>query len=287
MIWNKVNAGDAVEHIKNLQDDSIDCVLIDPPYNIGVDFGNNKTKESISEYVSWCKEWLYESERVLHPRGTMFVYGFSEILAHISVNMNLDHRWLVWHYTNKTVPSLNFWQRSHESILCGWKRKDSRIFNRDAVREPYTENFVKGYKGKNRSRPNSKGRFDSGASTSYNVNDLGALPRDVIKVSSLAGGAGMKERIGWCNDCNTSFFGKEYKEHKDHDHFKHPTQKPMDLTRKLFSSCMPQNEKGKILIPFAGTGSECAVAKEMGHDFLAFDLNDEYAIMANDFIEKF
>ena len=80
----------------------------------------------------------------------MFIYGFSEILAHISVELDLEHRWLVWHYTNKTVPSLNFWQRSHESILCAWKDKKSLVFNRDAVREPYTDNFIKGYKGKNR-----------------------------------------------------------------------------------------------------------------------------------------
>ena len=287
MDWNKINTGNAIDGIRKLESDSIDCILIDPPYNIGIDFGNNKTKKETREYVDWCAEWIHESERVLHPQGTMFVYGFSEILAYLSIEMDIDHRWLIWHYTNKTVPSLNFWQRSHESILCGWKSKESRIFNRDSVREPYTEGFVKGYKGKDRKRPNTKGRFDSGKETSYTVNELGALPRDVIKISTLAGGAGAKERIGWCKDCNTSFFGLEYKKHKEHNHFKHPTQKPLDLTRKLFASCMPEDRSGKILIPFAGTGSECAVAKEMGHQFIAFDLNKEYAIMANDFVGKY
>mgnify|MGYP003352247350 CR=1 FL=1 len=35
--------------------------------------------------------------------------------------------WNVWHYTNKNVASLNFWQRSHESILVLWK--NNKIFN--------------------------------------------------------------------------------------------------------------------------------------------------------------
>ena len=113
MKFNIVNAGDAVASMSSMDSESMDCILIDPPYNIGVDFGNNKTKKEMSEYIDWCETWIHECERILKPSGTMFIYGFSEVLAHISIKMNIDYRWLVWHYTNKTVPSLNFWQRSH------------------------------------------------------------------------------------------------------------------------------------------------------------------------------
>jgi site-specific DNA-methyltransferase (adenine-specific) len=107
---NKVHYMDVLDGLRQLPDESADCVLIDPPYNIGKDFGNNKTKTNINNYLSWASEWIEESTRILRPSGTMFIYGFSEILAHISVELDLEHRWLVWHYTNKTVPSLNFWQ---------------------------------------------------------------------------------------------------------------------------------------------------------------------------------
>ena len=185
--WNQVHCCDVVEGLSSLEDESVDMVIIDPPYNIGYDFGNNKCRKDIKQYVEWAQLWLRESERILKPTGTMFVYGFSEILAHLSVNINLDHRWLIWHYTNKTVPSSKFWQRTHESIICAWKDKDQRIFNRDDVREPYTENFIKGYKGKKRTRPTSSGRFGQTRETVYTVNDKVALPRDVIKVPTLAG----------------------------------------------------------------------------------------------------
>ena len=279
--WNSINCADAVEALQSIPSNSVDCVLIDPPYNIGVKFGNFSYKKKIEEYVEWCEKWLSESERILKDNGTMYVYGFSEILAHVSTKVQLPHRWLIWHYTNKSVPSSKFWQRSHESIIVAWKPE--RIFNLDEVREPYTKTFLKNAAGKKRNA--TPGRYGKGKETTYTAHEKGALPRDVIKISALAGGAGKKERIGWCYDCETSFFGKNYVEHKEHKHFKHPTQKPLELTKKLLIAACP-SEGAKVVIPFSGSGSECYAADSLGMKYLGFDLNQEYVIMSNDFIEK-
>ena len=276
---NKVLLMDVVDGLKQYEDNSVDCIILDPPYNIGKDFGNNKTRNEIQEYVAWAKTWLTEAKRVLKDSGTMFVYGFPEILAHISVNLDMDHRWLVWHYTNKTVPSLHFWQRSHESILCAWKDKTQRVFNRDDVREEYTEGFVKGYKGKNRKRTATSGRFGKSADTVYEVNDKGALPRDVIKVSSLAGGAGSRERFIYSPSNKTLYTRKHAKALEISDGISHPTQKPVAITEKLLRSCMVDDMK--VLIPFAGTGSECFVCDQLGIQWEAYDINDDYVDMAN------
>ena len=130
----------------------------------------------------------------------MLVYGFSEHLALIlaRVPLNIKRRWIVWHYTNKNAAHLNFWQRSHESILVLWK--NNKVFNRDLVREPCTETFLKNAAGKK--RVGTPSRFGSGKETIYNAHKDGALPRDVIKISALAGGAGSKERILFCNTCD-------------------------------------------------------------------------------------
>ena len=121
-----------------LDSGSAQIVIADPPYNIGKDFGNKSDKQPMDDYLKWCDEWIKECLRVLRPDGTMFIYGFSEILALILARIpeEVNRRWVVWHYTNKTTPTLNFWQRSHESILVLWK--DSKVFHRDDVREPYT-----------------------------------------------------------------------------------------------------------------------------------------------------
>jgi site-specific DNA-methyltransferase (adenine-specific) len=250
---NTIVNGDCVEVMKTMADESAQCVLADPPYNIGKDFGNNSDRQSMDDYLTWCDTWIAECLRVLKPNGTMYIYGYSEILALIlsRIPMSVNRRWLVWHYTNKNSPTLKFWQRSHESILVLWKR--DKVFDRDAVREPYTQTFLDNAAGKVR-KP-TKGRFSSGdKETTYNHHPGGALPRDVLKVPALAGGAGKKERVD------------------------HPTQKPLELCTRLLKAC--RQEDGFVLIPFAGSGSECVAAKSLGIPFQGIELNPKYVALA-------
>ena len=128
---------DVLEGLREINSNSVDIIIADPPYNIGKDFGNDSDKQEMNEYINWCDVWIKECERILKSSGTLYIYGFSEILAFLRTKVTINVRWLIWHYTNKNVPSLNFWQRSHESIICTWK--DKPIFNKDLVREPYTE----------------------------------------------------------------------------------------------------------------------------------------------------
>jgi len=226
--------------------------------------------------VEWSKSWINEAIRIMKPTGIMFIYGFSEILAYLSVEIPINKRWLIWHYTNKNVASLNFWQRSHEAIICAWK--DKPIFNRDEVREPYTEGFLNGAAGK--VRKGTLGRFGKeGKETIYNAHKGGALPRDVIKVPALAGGAGMIERWFLCKTCDNVFEPQKLKEHLKHKIIKHPTQKPCDLTQKLIKSAMPKKD-GVVLVPFVGSGSECVAAKKLGLSYIGFELNPDYIKIA-------
>ncbi len=273
---NKIILGDALAELKKLPDESCDVVIIDPPYNIGKDFGNNQDKRELNEYVSWCKEWINECIRAMKPNGTMFIYGFSEILAYLSVEIPINKRWLIWHYTNKNVALLNFWQRSHEAIICAWK--DKPVFNRDEVREPYTEGFLNGAAGK--VRRGTIGRYSKdGKETIYQAHEGGALPRDVIKIPALAGGAGMIERWFLCKTCDDVFEPRELKKHERHEIIKHPTQKPFELSKKLIKSAMPKKD-GVVLVPFVGTGSECVAAKELGQSYIGFEINPDYVRIA-------
>lgn len=278
---NKIILGDAIAELKKLPNESCDIIIADPPYNIGKDFGNNFDKRELHEYVAWCMEWINECIRVMKPTATMFVYGFSEIVAYLSVEIPLSKRWLIWHYTNKNVASLHFWQRSHEAIICAWKGKP--IFNRDAVREPYTQGFLLGAAGK--VRRGTIGRFSSGAKeTVYNAHEGGALPRDVLKVPALAGGAGMIERWFLCKTCNDVFEPRQLKKHTGHVILKHPTQKPLELSHKLISSALPKKD-GIVLVPFAGSGSECVAAKALGQSYVGFEINPEYVRIAEKFLK--
>lgn len=260
-----------------------DVVIADPPYNIGKDFGVSQDSMPLDDYIEWSHEWLEECFNLLSDNGVIYVYGFPEILARISVKYDVDkQRWLQWHYTNKAVPSSTFWQRSHESILCLWhaRLRTPPALEIEQIREPYTESYKKNI-GRVRAGTDSRFGGTRGKETVYQDHG-GALPRDVIKIPALAGGAGASERWFMCRDCDNQVFPpNEIRNHRSHDTRKHPTQKPMELTRKLIMSKINGNE-GRTLIPFAGSGSECIVAAEMGVEWLGIEINPEYV----DFAEK-
>ena len=265
------------------KEQKFDIIIADPPYNIGKDFGNNSDQMEINCYIKWVKKWLALCFNLLADNGLVYVYGFPEILARISAQYLLEkQRLLAWHYTNKVVPSSSFWQRSYESILCLWREKRPSL-EIDQIREPYSENYLQ-YSGKIRKETN--GRFSDGSKKSvYKVHSNGALPRDVIKIPALAGGAGNSERWFMCRSCNNKVYSpKQLNKHKKHDILKHPTQKPMELTKKLIQSRINGN-KGRVLIPFAGSGSECMVAKSLNIEFLGIELNPEYVEYANKWLE--
>lgn len=278
---NKFHLIDVIDGLKTLEDNSTDIIIADVPYNIGIDFGICKDNLELNDYLSWCDLWINECIRILKPSGTMYIYGFSEILAYLSVRIELPKRWLIWHYTNKVTPTYNGWQRTHESILYIWKEKP--IFNRDSVRVPYSESFLKNSAGK--SRPVSKtARFGSSAETVYTAHENGALPRDVFTdISTLAGGAGKERYFLYDGGVYPS---KDIKKFDIKKCIKHPTQKPSKLTEKIIIAAKPENECF-VVIPFAGSGSEGVVCKRLGVNFIGFDINEDYIKLANGALEKY
>ena len=131
------------------------------------------------------------------------------------------------------------------------------MFNRDDVREPYTDSFLKNAAGKVRKA--TKGRFSNGETeTIYNAHEGGALPRDVIKSPALAGGAGKKERVD------------------------HPTQKPLNLCDTLLKAALNKNSETLVVVPFVGSGSECVSAKKNKINFIGFEINNDYIKIANE-----
>ncbi len=254
---NSVYHEDVLVGLSKIPDESCQIIIIDPPYFRAVKEEWDNQWKDMNEYLEWSDKWISECIRVLKPKGTMYIYGFSETLAHIFVRIPINKKWLVWHYTNKSVPSLNFWQRSHESIICMWK--DERPdFNRDKVRVPYTETFLKNSAGK--IRTGTEGRFGGGKATIYKAHKNGALPRDVITVPALAGGAGFVEKV------------------------EHPTQKPLKLCDTLIKAA--KNGDNIVLVPFVGSGSECVSAIDNDCKFIGFELNSDYLELARERIKE-
>jgi site-specific DNA-methyltransferase (adenine-specific) len=78
---NKIHQGDCLERLKEVDDNSIDLVVIDPPYNIGKD-----TWDKIDNYEEWMKDVFIELQRVLKDNGSL--YWWHNDMTTISKLMN-------------------------------------------------------------------------------------------------------------------------------------------------------------------------------------------------------
>ncbi|MGE8692820.1 DNA-methyltransferase [Bifidobacterium bifidum] len=234
--------GDSIEWMKTINDESIDMVFADPPYNIKKadwdDFGSQE------RYIEWSMRWIEQASRILKPTGSLYVCGFSEILAdlkHPSMRYFSSCRWLVWFYRNKANLGKD-WGRSHESIL-HLRKKDFGHINYDDVRIPYGKHTLK-YPDHPQADSSQYGRKGS----HWTPNPLGAKPKDVVEIPTT------------CNGMN--------------EKTPHPTQKPEELLRKLILAS--SSEGDLVLDPFSGSGTTAVAASQLHRQWLACDENPEY-----------
>lgn len=236
--------GDCVPWLESLPESSVDLIFADPPYNI------NKAEwdsfESQEHYIAWSLRWLRPAARALKPTGSLYVCGFSEILAdlkHPASRFFKGCKWLVWHYKNKANLG-NDWGRSHESILHLRKSERFRL-NLDAVRIPYGNHTLK-YPAHPQAETS---QYGSGKNRDdWTPNPLGAKPRDVIEIPTTCNGMGEKTP--------------------------HPTQKPEELLRRLVLGA--SNEGDLVLDPFSGSGTTVVVAEQLGRRWLGCEMKVEY-----------
>ncbi len=198
--------GDSLTWLKDLKSETIDLVFADPPYNIKkADWDNF---ESNDHYVAWSRDWLEQAARVLKKNGTLYVCGFSEILADVKVAAMpffKGCRWIIWHYKNKANLGGD-WGRSHESIVHFRKGKDF-TFNIDEIRIPYGAHTLK-YPSHPQAETSNFGKNGNGKHReNWIPNPKGAKPKDVMDIPTTCNGMGEKTP--------------------------HPTQKPEELLRKL------------------------------------------------------
>jgi len=82
---NKVTEGDCITKLKELPDNSVNLVCIDPPYNIAKDdwdklgivkkgYGGNTENTYGNTYFNWMSEVFVEIERVLKPNRSFFFF---------------------------------------------------------------------------------------------------------------------------------------------------------------------------------------------------------------------
>jgi site-specific DNA-methyltransferase (adenine-specific) len=251
----KLYQGDAIDWLRSLETETVDLIFADPPYNIKkADWDNFESQE---KYIAWAMSWIEQAARVLKPAGTMYVCGFSEILAdikHPAMRYFESCRWIVWHYKNKANLGSD-WGRSHESII--HFRKTTKVkLNVDDIRISYGAHTLK-YP----SHPQAEtSQYGNGGRRKdiWTPHPSGAKPKDVIDIPTTCNGMG--------------------------ETTPHPTQKPEELVRKFVLAS--SNKEEIVLDPFSGSGTSLVVAEQLGRYWLGCEREAEYNTWAMDRLDN-
>ena len=97
---------DCLEFLSELDTESVDLVLTDPPYFIGYDGGKgwDSAWDSEEEYLDWCMKWSEECVRVLKPSGCMYVWGTTKTDTFLKYKLDILNSfedmvyqsWIIW-----------------------------------------------------------------------------------------------------------------------------------------------------------------------------------------------
>ncbi|WP_416376496.1 site-specific DNA-methyltransferase [Thalassovita sp.] len=240
---NAILAGDCIEMMNSLPENSIDLIFADPPYNLQLKGDlhrpdNSKVDavddhwdqfSSFAAYDRFTRDWLAAARRVLKPHGALWVIGSYHNVFRMGTELQNQGFWIlndvVWRKSN---PMPNFrgkrFTNAHETLI--WASKSE------------------------------------GGKYTFNYEALKALNE------------GIQMRSDWVLPiCNG---GERLKD--DNGEKAHPTQKPESLLHRILVGTT--NPGDVVLDPFFGTGTTGAVAKMLGRDFIGIEREEAYRKVA-------
>jgi site-specific DNA-methyltransferase (adenine-specific) len=229
---------DAIKFLKKLPDSSVQLILIDPPYNLDLDYW-----DTFENYLAWARQWLDEIFRVLKDSGNCVIFGgfqyqdlkkgdLLEILHYTRHHTNLRFvNLVIWYYKNG-MSAHRFFANRHEEAV--WLSKTNKYyFELDSVRIPFDEKTKALYKRDKR--------------LTHASIDKGKNPTNVWEIGRL--NAKSPERVG------------------------HPTQKPVEIIRRFVRGL---SYPGSLVLDFfAGSGTTGRVCIEEGRHSILVDSNSK------------
>jgi site-specific DNA-methyltransferase (adenine-specific) len=289
--------GNSLDELKNLTDNSVDSIVTDPPYELGL-LGKKWDSTGIAYNIELWKECL----RVLKPGGHLLTFGGTRTYHRMTVaieDAGFEIRdSLAWIYGSGFPKSRTLedgWGTALKPALepivmarkpLGEKTVAANILkwgtggiNIDATRigtaERHPANIL----------------FDEDASIFLDEQTKGKITQGHWAKTKVTGfgeyGGGSSEYLGVGRKAEekgggaSRFFyvAKVSKSERNKGlntpvENNHPTVKPIALMRYLVRLVTPTN--GIVLDPFTGSGSTGVACIEEGFDFIGIEMTDEY-----------
>lgn len=243
-VIDKIINQDFFEAVKYLPPQSVDLLILDPPYNMQKNFNGRKFKEmAIEEYTVWIENVIKQLRPLLKEEASL--YFCSDWKTSTSVHLVLEKYFhvrnrITWEREKGRGSKLNWKNNSEDIWFCTCS--SNYQFNIDEV--------------KVRRKVIAPYRIE-GKPKDWNE-DNGNMVR-ITHPSNI-----------W-TDISVPFWSMP--ENTDH-----PTQKPEKLIAKLI---LASSKKGDVVLdPFSGAGTSCVVAKKLERNFIGIEIDTNYASLA-------
>jgi adenine-specific DNA-methyltransferase len=230
--------GDCLEVLSSLQDESVDLIFADPPYNIGKQFAEFKDAwPSDGDYANWCYQWLELCIKKLKPGGSLYVMTSTQAMPYLDLwlreKLTILAR-IVWHYDSSGVQARKYFGSLYEPILFCVKDVKNYSFNSSEIEVEAKTGAIRKLMDYRKDVP-----------TPYKTTKV---PGNVWRIPRV------RYRMA------------EYEEH--------PSQKPEVLLERIIKAS--SNPGDVILDPFAGTFTTCAVAQKLGRYGIGIETQEKY-----------
>jgi site-specific DNA-methyltransferase (adenine-specific) len=231
--------GDSLEVLKReIPDDSIELIFIDPPYNIGKNFNGLKDKWASEEaYLNWCYEWIELCIKKLRSNGSMYIMTSTQFMPYFDIfiqkRLSILSR-IIWSYDSSGVQAKKYYGSMYEPILFCVKDSNNYTFNaNDILVEAKTGSVRK-------------------------LIDYRKNPPQLYNSQKVPGNVWDFTRVRY----------------KMEEYENHPTQKPIALLERIIKAS--SNVGDTILDPFSGTFTTSFVAQKLSRNSIGIEIQDEY-----------
>lgn len=263
-------------------DESVDLVVADPPYFKVIGEKWDYMWRTEDDYLEWSKKWISEAARVLRKGGSFYLFGYFRMLSRLlpileesgfELRQQIILNKGMQAVTGRATKNYKQFPNVTESIL--FLHKDSKPFVKSFLKERQKELKLTAKEINEALGVKSNGGGMWSIYTGKNIckqlptEELWGKLQEVLKFQmpyskiSQTFNAQMGITDVWSD---IKFYGEKNRFH--------PTQKPLDLIKRIVLAS--SNENDLVLDPFMGSGTTAVACVEYNREYIGFEINSEY-----------
>ncbi len=270
---NKIYNIDCLEGLKLIDDNSIDLIVTDPPYNIKLQEWDNLES---GKYIKLIIDCLDEFKRIIKDDGSIYLFGttyskdFIKIMLFIHDNFNFINH-IKWCKNSGISATKNKFIKQTEDIIFFSKNKKYKFYPQ--YQFSFFENVYNRFKKSDKDNDGIiyiRDLKESGEKYQYNIRIKRGQKDDDIFIDITKEN---KLVMDWWYFTNLI--------HKEANSFKklNFAVKPLELIKRCITASSDINDI--ILDCFVGSGTTMVACKQLNRNFIGFEISKLYCEVAN------